>query len=264
MSLSRHATTIGEQFTLQAEMFAKSPILHADAALSLMVEAGAPICSDAMLDVACGPGSVVAAYAPYVSTATGVDATSAMLDQAQKLANEKCLTNVSWLRGNIYELPFADAAFDIVTCRYAFHHLENLSAAFQEMLRVCGPGGRIVVCDGIASADSHQADAFNAMERFRDPSTVAFRTLAHLEDLFADAGVTALVSRRYNHRASMRRLLENSFPLNGDREGLRRLIETSIEGDLFGLNSRRDGDDVLMDLPIVILAAQKPSTPGPD
>jgi len=62
----------------------------------------------------------------------------------------------------------------------------------------------------------------------------------------------------------MRRLLENSFPLNGDREGLRRLIETSIEGDLFGLNSRRDGDDVLMDLPIVILAAQKPSTPGPD
>ncbi len=40
-----------------------------------------------------------------------------------------------------------------------------------------GPGGRIVLCDAVASDDPVKAAAFNAMERFRDPSTVEFRTL---------------------------------------------------------------------------------------
>lgn len=43
---------------------------------------------DTILDVACGPGSVVAAFAPHVRRAVGLDATDAMLDQARSLAAE--------------------------------------------------------------------------------------------------------------------------------------------------------------------------------
>ncbi len=149
---SSHAARIEAQFGAQAAAFAASPALHTADALALMVDAAAPRATDAMLDVACGPGSVVAAFAPHVCSATGVDATEAMLEQARKLSAEQGLRNVAWMKSDVYALPFADACFDIVTCRFAFHHFERPEAAFDEMLRVCRHGGRVVVCDGLASA----------------------------------------------------------------------------------------------------------------
>src|SRR5262245_41943669 len=82
-----------------------------------------PRADDAALDVACGPGSVVCAFAPHVRRAEGLDATEAMLAEARRLTMERGLANVAWHWGDAYALPFADAAFDIVSCRYAFHHL---------------------------------------------------------------------------------------------------------------------------------------------
>ena len=178
-----HDDAIRDQFTRQAAGFAAAPELHNDAIHSLMIEAAQPRASDRLLDVACGPGTVVAAFAPQVAHATGVDATPAMLEQARALQAAKGLTNVAWQTSSAYVLPFPDASFDIVTNRFAFHHLENIEAAFAEMLRVTVPGGRVMVCDGIASTDPAKAAAFNAMERWRDPSTVEFRQLEQLRGL---------------------------------------------------------------------------------
>ncbi len=77
--------------------------------------------------------------------------------------------------------------FDIVTCRFAFHHFQEPEKALAEMVRVCRPGGRVVLCDGVASDDPAKAGAFNRMERHRDPSTVEFRPLAFHLSLFAGA-----------------------------------------------------------------------------
>ena len=52
--------------------------------------------------------------------------------------------------------------------------LEAPEAAFAEMVRVCRPGGRIVLYDAVPSDDPAKAAAFNRMERHRDPSTVEF------------------------------------------------------------------------------------------
>ncbi len=158
----------------------RRPALHNEAALDLLVDAAGPRASDVSLDVACGPGSVVVAFARRLRRAEGLDATEAMLAEARKLAAAKRVENVAWHRGDIYALPFADAAFDIVSCRFAFHHLQEPARAFAEMIRVCRVGGRIVLCDAVASDDPAKAAAFNAMERHRDPSTVEFRPLGFL------------------------------------------------------------------------------------
>src|SRR5262249_3303955 len=155
------------------------------AALDLLVEAASPRCEDVSLDVACGPGSVVAAFAQRVHRAEGLDATEAMLEEARKLAARQGLRNVGWHQGDVYALPFADEAFDIGSCRYAFHHLLEPGCALAEMVRVCRHGGRVVLCDAFASDDHVKAAAFNAMERHRDPSTVEFRSLGFLRGLFA-------------------------------------------------------------------------------
>jgi ubiquinone/menaquinone biosynthesis C-methylase UbiE len=253
-----HAATIVDQFSRQAEVFAKSPALHNAAALALLVEAGAPQPNDAVLDVACGPGSVVVAFAGRVRRSVGLDATEAKLAQARSLAATHNLKNTEWYQGDVYRLPFEAASFDIVSCRFAFHHFEKPERAFAEMVRVCRPGGRIVLCDAVASDDAAKAAAFNRMERHRDPSTVTFRPLASLQQLFAAAGLPAPSATTYQIPAERDRLIGMSFPVDDDRAQLRAMIEASVEGDGMGLGSRREGNTVYFSYPSVILVAVKP------
>jgi len=253
----RHHAEIVDQFTRQAERFAASPALHKDAALALLTDAAEPQPSDSALDVACGPGSVVAAFAKRVRKATGLDATAKMLDQARRLATQNGLANTEWHEGDVYALPFADGSFDIVSCRFAVHHFEHPPRAFAEMVRVCKSGGRIVLCDGMASDDPAKAVALNSMERLRDPSTVEFRTLAYLQSLFATAQLPAPASRFYQVPGELEALIAASYPANDDREGLRRSIESAMDGDKLGMNAKRRNGKVTFSYPAVILYATK-------
>ena len=254
---SVHEATIADQFTRQAAQFAASAVHHNRTALDLLVEAASPRESDVSLDVACGPGSVVAAFARRVRRAEGLDATKAMLEEARKLEAREGLRNVVWHRGDIYALPFADASFEIVSCRYAFHHLLQPARALLEMVRVCRHGGRVVLCDAFAADDPVKAAAFNAMERHRDPSTVEFRTLGCLRALFAEVGLPAPASRIYGVPAELERLLAMAYPAGDDRRTLRAMIEAAVDGDAMGVGARRDGGTVRFEYPAAVLVATK-------
>jgi len=137
------------------------------------------------------------------------------------------------------------------------HHFEDPRRAFAEMVRVCSPHGRIVLCDGLASDDPKKAAAFNRMELHRDPSTVEFRTLGYLVALFASAGLPKPSQRFYRMPAERERLIAGSFPANDDRDLLRRMIDESVDGDLLAMQAHRDGDTVLLSYPAAILASRK-------
>jgi ubiquinone/menaquinone biosynthesis C-methylase UbiE len=250
-----HAATIADQFTRQAALFAAAPTLHDKAALDLLVDAARPLATDYALDVACGPGSVVRAFAARVARATGLDATAAMLDQARAAAAKAGMANVAWQQGDVYALPFQDQAFDIVSCRFAFHHLEQPARAFAEMVRVARPGGRVVLCDAVVSDDPAKAAAFNAMERFRDPSTVEFRTLGFLRGLFALAGLGELEARFHNLAVERERLMAVSLPAGEDRVGLRAMLDAAVDGDPMGANARRVGNTMWFDYRAAVLVA---------
>src|SRR4051794_17735188 len=66
-----HSSKVQDQFSRQAEAFAASPSLHSADALALLVDAARPSPDNVLLDVACGPGSVVAAFAARVRRAVG-------------------------------------------------------------------------------------------------------------------------------------------------------------------------------------------------
>lgn len=254
---SAHDTAIADQFTRQAAQFAASHVHHNQAALDLLVESASPRPEDSALDVACGPGSVVAAFARRVRCAQGLDATEAMLQEARKLAAREGLRNVAWHQGDVYALPFPTGAFDIVSCRYAFHHLLQPARALAEMVRVCRNGGRIVVCDAFASDDPAKAAAFNAMERHRDPSTVEFRTLSVLRGFFAEVGLPTPTERFYGVPAELERLLAMAYPVNDDRAGLRAMLEAAVDGDAMGVGARREDGTVRFEYPAVVLMAVK-------
>lgn len=253
-----HAAQIADQFTRQAADFARSPALHNDEALKRLVDVAQANAGDVSLDVACGPGTVVMAFARRIARATGLDATAAMLEEARRIAGERKVSNVTWHQGDVYALPFADGAFDIVSCRFAFHHLQRPADAFAEMVRVCRNGGRVVLCDGVVSDDPAKADAFNRMERFRDPSTVEFRSLDLLAGLYGNYGLPSPAVETHRLTVTMNQLVAHAYPENDDREGLHRMIWDSVEGDKLGMLAKRDGDDVQLSYSGVILSAVKP------
>lgn len=250
-----HEQSILDQFTRQAIPFSTSPSIKDEIALNLLVQASGAGPDDTVLDVACGGGIVVCGFARVAKHATGIDITPAMLDRARKLQAEKGLTNVTWKHGDVLPLPFPDASFSIVTSRFAFHHFLDPAAVLGEMKRVCKPGGKVVVADSAPAPD--KADAFNAVEKLRDPSHVRALPLAELKGLFTRHGLPEPRHTPYRLESDLESLLARSFPNPGDDEEIRRRFRRSVEDDSLGINARREGDLVVYGYPVAILVADR-------
>src|SRR5271170_3301987 len=216
MTDAAHSSLIRDQFTRQATPFSTAAPIADAGALATIVAAADAGPDDTVLDVACGGGIIVCAFAPHVRRATGIDVTPAMLDEAQRLAAEKGLANVEWRQGDVNALPFEEGSFTIVVTRFSVHHFPDPAAALREMARVCAPGGRLVVVDMYASEDPAKAAEFNRLERLRDPSHMRSLNLAELKSLFGEAGLPEPRSTFYELRDEVRNLLARSFPEPGD------------------------------------------------
>jgi ubiquinone/menaquinone biosynthesis C-methylase UbiE len=98
-----------------------------------------------VLDLACGVGDPALSIASEVSPSGHVTATDlgpGMMSLAEELARKKSLTNIEFREANAESLPFADASFDVLTCRFGIMFFPDLSKALREGLRVLKPGGR--------------------------------------------------------------------------------------------------------------------------
>ena len=259
MTDTNHRELILDQFTRQATVFSTAPAITDEDALRMIVEAARPASVDRLLDVACGPGLVVCAFAPHVQEATGIDATPAMLERARKLAADKGLANVAWRQGDVYALPYKDASFTIVTTRFSFHHFLDPVAVLREMVRVCAPGGRIVVIDDYASEDPGKAAAFNRVEKLRDPSHSRCLTLTELKGLFGAAGLPEPDATFYELRGDVPSLLARSFPNPGDDLKIIEMFKASAADDRLGIPVRLEADNVYYAYPVAILAASRPA-----
>jgi len=255
--MSTHQDLILDQFTKQAVPFATAPGIRDEEALKLVVEFASAGPNDTVLDVACGPGLVVCAFAPVVRHATGIDLTPAMIERARALQEEKQLTNVSWQIGDVLPLPYAAASFSIVVSRYAFHHFLNPGAVLAEMKRVCVPGGRVMIIDVTASLDPEKAALYNRMEKLRDPSHVRGLTLTELEDLFASPGLSSPRKTFYRVESELDDTLRRSFPNPGDADEIRRIFLAALDNDGLGMEVRREGDKIRFAYPIAVLVAER-------
>jgi len=127
-----HRDVIVEQFTRQAVPFSNAPGVRDEEALRLLVEWSGAGPADTVLDVACGPGIVVGAFARVARHVTGIDITPAMIERARELTREQGLTNVTLQVGDVVSLPYPDASLSLVTSRFAVHHLPDPRAVLAE------------------------------------------------------------------------------------------------------------------------------------
>ncbi|HEV2336198.1 MAG TPA: methyltransferase domain-containing protein [Stellaceae bacterium] len=258
MTDTAHRSLIRDQFTRQATPFSTAAPIADASALAMIVEAANAGPDDCVLDVACGGGIVVCGFAPHVSHATGIDMTPAMLERARRLAAEKGIANVAWTEGDVAPLPYPDGAFTIVVTRFAVHHFPDPGLVFREMVRVCAPGGRVVVVDTYASPDPLKAVEFNRLEKLRDPSHARCLGLEELRHLYRTAGLGEPRATFYELRDEVKNLLARSFPNPGDEVKVIDLFTASIADGRLGIPVHRDGDRLCYAYPVAILAAERP------
>jgi ubiquinone/menaquinone biosynthesis C-methylase UbiE len=249
----KHQERILDQFTRQAVPFATAPAIRNQEALQRIVEMAGAGADDTVLDVACGPGLLVCAFAKVVRHATGIDLTPAMLEQARELQRRQGLHNITWQHGDVLPLPFEDATFSIVSARFAFHHFLDPFAVLKEMKRVCRTDGRIVVADSAPAPE--KADAFNAVERLRDPSHVRAMPVEELREMFRIAGLNDPRIATYRLEGELEDLLRRSFPNEGGADRIREMFERSLSNDDLDMATRRKDGMIYYGFPVAILAS---------
>ena len=95
-----------------------------------------------VLDVGCGTGVAAITAARAEATASGLDLTPALLERA-RANSEIAEVAVEWLEGDAEQLPYGDAAFDVVLSQFGHIFAPRPSVALGEMLRVLKAGGTI-------------------------------------------------------------------------------------------------------------------------
>lgn len=161
---------VQSQFAANAENYATSAIHAEGATLARLVELTRPQSQWQVLDIATGAGHTAMALAPHVAHVTATDLTPRMLEVAGDLARKRGLTNVAFREASAEALPFADGAFDLVTCRIAPHHFDDVPKFVQEVKRVLKPRGIFGLVDNIAPESPQAAAQLNVIEKVRDPS----------------------------------------------------------------------------------------------
>jgi ubiquinone/menaquinone biosynthesis C-methylase UbiE len=243
-----------DQFTRQAVPFSE---MHArdDAGIHrLLIETADIGPEDEVLDVACGPGLVACEVAKVAWHVTGVDLTRAMIEHAEARQRSLGLTNLTWAVGDAQPLDYPEAAFTRVITRYTFHHFTDPSGVFAEIVRVCRPGGRVTVCD-VFTTSSDQGEAYDRLERYRDPSHTHALQLAEIEALFS--GLGDVRREFYKYPVDVEDLLSRAFPEPGGAEAFRRTIDADVGVNRLGIDASREGG-LRFAFPVVIFSGVKP------
>ena len=98
-----------------------------------------------ILDIACGPGITTLEISKHLKSKynqdiIGLDITQEMLDIARHNTDKyyENISNmpVSYVKGNVNNMPFNDNTFDMITARQCFHHFNEIPIIFKELKRV--------------------------------------------------------------------------------------------------------------------------------
>jgi ubiquinone/menaquinone biosynthesis C-methylase UbiE len=178
-----------KQFGKQAEAYSKGSIFPDRDHLAEIIRRSRARRQHRILDVATGAGFLAFEFAGSVDSVVGTDITKNMLAYASKTRSSQGFLNTGFLLSDVDYLPFRDKVFDVVSCRFAFHHFPNPVKVLLELKRVCKNKGRIVLVDGVSSEDSDKSRFHNELEKRRDPSHVRIYTLTEMKKMMRDAGL---------------------------------------------------------------------------
>ena len=141
--------------------------------------------AQAMLDIGCGGGANLNRLilrAPYAHV-TGIDYSPT----AVELSRERNTALIEYgacevLEGDVRELPFNGATFDIVTAFETVYFWPNMADALDQVIRVLKPGGQFLICNEDNASTPEAAEFAAGVEG------MTIYTARELEFMLAEAG----------------------------------------------------------------------------
>lgn len=137
-----------------------------------------------VLEVGGGAGNFLSLFEGHGRTLVNLDLTPKMLEISRR-DHPGILT----VLGDGGWLPLASGSIDLSTSAQALHHVRKPRPLIEEMGRVAGPDGRVLVVDQCATERYEEAVAMNELETVRDPSHAASRPPSAFRTLLSAAGL---------------------------------------------------------------------------
>lgn len=141
------------------------------------------------LDVGCGNGLFFASLTSASDQRIGIDLDIGLLQEARRIFADNRTSNVALCCGNVMHLPFPDKTFDNI---FFLNTLVNIptdeitSQLLRELMRICRPGGRLIL--DIRNAANPLLRLRYWRHNRRENFTTRGHHIRHLRGLFASQG----------------------------------------------------------------------------
>ena len=199
----------------RADAFRESPSHREGPDLDLLVEWCDPGHDVKVLDVATGGGHVARRLREAGCTVVTVDPAPGMRADVVSRAEE---------------LPFEDGSFDVVTCRIAAHHFQDIRKAIAEMARVTQ--GVVVIEDNVF-VDERVEEA----ERLRDPTHVRCCSEDEWKEMLTEAGLEVEQLEHFERHPVIEDWLARVETPPADAARVRELLADHVEDGVLTLKS---------------------------
>ncbi|MFP6624158.1 MAG: methyltransferase domain-containing protein [Myxococcota bacterium] len=144
-----------------------------------------------LLDIGTGAGHTAFAFAPRIAQVEALDLTQEMLEQVERGARARGLTNIHCQLGDAEALPYPDDSFDFVTSRLCAHHFQDVRAFVGEVARVMQPAGTFLLEDSMAPEEAALDAFFNTFELLRDPSHIRNYAGSEWQAMLGEVGLAS-------------------------------------------------------------------------
>ena len=114
-----------------------------------------------ILDLGCGSGDITCRFASKFpeSIITGVDGSSAMLEQAELYRGRTGIANrINFVKGCIPEAPISQITYDAIVSNSLLHHLHNPDVLWETVNKYSLPGTKIYIVDLCRPSDKAEAE----------------------------------------------------------------------------------------------------------
>jgi ubiquinone/menaquinone biosynthesis C-methylase UbiE len=135
---------------------------------------------------------------------------------------------------NVSVLPFSPQAFDVVICRYAFHHFDNKHGVLKEISRVLKQDGIFLYSDSVLP--EHSKNILKPLYYLREYHFHGYLGYFETLELLEKAGFQVTLSRPYTYRyESFEKYLEGVVdgfeepPPDGFADCLKQKLKTAWE-----------------------------------
>ena len=248
-------------FDERATSYALWPELAQGQTRDRVLERLEPVADETLLDLGCGPGAMARAAGPFVKRVVLCDLSPAMLRvaglearRAQRLVPPRATADAA-------ALPFRDGAFELIACRHAARLFGEPARAAAEMRRVLRRGGRVAVCDVMATGDADVDRVVQALEDLLAPAPVTLLTPVAWGDVLSAAGLRYDWHDQPLAELDAGRSLLDACARCGVSESAcdaaRRLLLNASDSARKALGVLAHGTDVIVHMPIGVVGATR-------